>query len=247
MQGINIWHKFNLHGAKIVFLLLCFLFTFQNVQAQRLHSQENMAWDTNLPNYDDRLLHYGFTLGLNATRYRPVYAESFFGDTIQSIRSSTAGGFNLGFVSNLRLSKYFDLRLTPGVAFYTRAVQYSFTNGSTSNQSAETVFIETPLLLKYKSQRRKNHRMYMVGGFKTCFEAGLKKKEKKRNELRTNGFDVALDYGFGIDLYFKYFKFAPELRFSHGFINLLHNDPNVYSQSLLKLTSHTVTLYLHFE
>jgi hypothetical protein len=247
MQRAHIWRKFHLHRIKIVLLFFSLFLIFTVAQAQQLHSQENFEWDHNLPHYDDRLLHYGFTLGLNSTRFRPVMTTPFFTDTISSIHSKTQGGFNLGFVMNLRLSKYFDARLLPGVAFYTRAVQYQFKSGFTSNQSTESVFIETPLLLKYKSQRRKNHRMYVVGGLKPCFEAGAKKKEKKKSELRTENFDLTIEYGIGIDLYFQFFKFAPELRFSHGLSNLLINDQNLYSQSLTKLTTHTVSLYFFFE
>ncbi len=87
----------------------------------------------------------------------------------------------------------------------------------------------------------------MVGGLKSCFEAGAKKKEKKKTELRTQNFDLCVEYGFGIDLYFQFFKFAPEIRFSHGLTNLLNKDPNLYSTSLSKLTTHTITLYLFFE
>ncbi len=247
MQRAHIWSKFHLYWIKITILFLSFFLPITAAQSQQLHSQENFEWDHNLPHYDDRLLHYGFTLGLNSTRFRPVHTQSFFSDSITSIRSKPQGGFNLGFVMNLRLSKYFDARLLPGVAFYTRGVQYQFQNGFNSTQNTESVFIETPLLIKYKSQRRKNHRLYMVGGLKTCFEAGAKKKEKKKSELRTQNFDLTIEYGFGIDLYFQFFKFAPELRFSHGLSNLLVNDPNRYSESLSKLTTHTISLYFFFE
>jgi hypothetical protein len=247
MYRTHIWSKLNLYRNKIIVVFVSVLFCVNVGYAQQLHSQDNNNWDTNLPNYDNRVLHYGFTLGLNSTRFRPVHSNIFFSDSLNDIRSSAKGGFDLGFVMNLRLGRYFDFRVLPGVAFYTRAVQYEFTNGFKSNQTAEAVFIEMPLLLKYKSQRRKNHRLYVVGGLKPCLEAGAKKKEKKKSELRTNNMDLAIDYGFGIDLYFKFFKFAPELRFSHGLVNLLNKDPNLYSESLKKLTTHTVTLYLFFE
>lgn len=247
MQRTHIWSKLHLYRVKVIFIFVCFLLFSGVAFAQPLHSQENHEWDTNLPNYDDRFLHYGFTLGLNSTRFRPVASSTFYSDSLISVRSKPQGGFNLGFVVNMRLSKYFDARLLPGVAFYTRAVQYQFAKGFSSNQTAESVFIETPLLLKYKSQRRKNHRLYVVGGLKTAFEAGAKKKEKKKSELRTQNFDFTVEYGFGIDLYFQFFKFAPELRFSHGLTNLLNADPNLYSESLTKLTTHTITLYLFFE
>lgn len=249
MQRAHIWSKFHLHRIKIIVVLFSVFLGVNVAEAQQLHSQENFEWDAHLPHYDDRFLHYGFTLGLNSTRFRPILSDTYFSgsNNIVSVRSKPQGGFNLGFVVNARLSKYFDARLLPGVAFYTRAVQYKFADGSSSDQTAESVFIETPLLIKYKSQRRKNHRLYMVGGLKTCFEAGAKKKEKKKSELRTNSFDLCVEYGFGVDLYFQFFKFSPELRFSHGINSLLSNDPNLYSQSLSRLTTHTVTLYFFFE
>ncbi len=252
MQRAHLWSKFHLHGKKIsIIFLLLFLLMINTVDAQPqlpVHAPEKFEWDSNIPHYDDRFLHYGFTLGLNSTRFRAVESSTFFNDpTFSSIRSSPTGGFDLGFVMNMRLSRYFDFRVLPGVAFYTRAVQYAYQTGFVSNQTAESVFIETPLLLKYKSQRRRNHRLYMVGGLKPCIEAGAKKNQKKKSDLRTQNLDLCIEYGFGIDLYFKFFKFAPEIRFSHGLSNLLINDPNAYSQNLSKLTTHTVTLYFFFE
>ncbi|MCS6822710.1 MAG: PorT family protein [Cytophagaceae bacterium] len=212
-----------------------------------VHSQ-NYEWDSNLPNYDNRLMHYGFTIGLNTTRFRAIRSPAYFpGDSIIAIKTPSKAGFSLGFIMNLRLGDYLDLRLTPDVAFFERTVEFTFGSGRQSKQTAESVFIETPLMLKYKSMRRHNNRMYLVGGIKPAIEAGAKKKEKKKNELRTNNMDFSIDYGVGLDLYFKFFKFAPELRFSHSLVNILNKDPNPYSESLLKLTTHTVTLYLHFE
>ncbi len=250
MQTAHVWSKFHLHRKKISILFLPFiLLVIGTAEAQQLpvHAPEKFEWDSNIPHYDERLLHYGFTLGLNSTRFRTVHSDAFFSDSLTSIRSKPQGGFNLGFVMNMRINRFLDFRLLPGVAFYTRAVQYNFDQGYKSNQSAESVFIETPMLLKYKSQRRRNHRLYMVGGLKPCIEAGAKKNEKKKSELRTTNFDLNIEYGFGIDLYFQFFKFAPELRFSHGLSSLLINDPNIYSQSLSKLTTHTVSLYFFFE
>ena len=87
----------------------------------------------------------------------------------------------------------------------------------------------------------------MVGGVKPGIETGAKKKEKPNTDLRLNSFDFAVDYGVGLDIYYPLFKFSPEIRISHGLYNMLIHDPNAYSQSLLKLTTHTITLYLHFE
>ena len=74
-----------------------------------------------------------------------------------------------------------------------------------------------------------------------------KKEEKKASQLRTTGSDVAIDVGFGIDIYYPLFKFSPELRFSLGLKNLHNKDENIYSSSIQELKTYTVTLYLLFE
>jgi hypothetical protein len=203
---------------------------------------------TNLPNYDDKQFHYGFTIGLNSARYRLVHSSVFLGtDTLISAVSRRSPGFSLGFIVSYRLGEFFDLRLLPTVAFYERKVEYEFKGRGLVDQISENTFIEFPLMLKYKSQRRKNFRMYLVSGIKPSIEAGSKKKDKKPTELRTKNFDFAIDYGFGLDIYYPLFKFSPELRISHGLINMLVDDPNQYAMPINSLMTHTVTLYLHFE
>lgn len=203
---------------------------------------------TNLPKYDDKLLHYGFTIGMNMSGFKEQVSKSYFGDTLKGSRPVYSPGFSLGFIVNLRLHDHFDLRFLPTVGFYTRSIVYDFNNNYPSvTQSIQSTFIELPLMLKYKSQRRKNSRMYMIGGLKPGIEAGAKKNELLPSNLRTTSFDLCIDYGFGFDFYFALFKFSPEIRFSQGMLNLLNNDPNIYSSSLSKLTSHTISLYLNFE
>jgi hypothetical protein len=201
---------------------------------------------TNIPNYDLRKFHFGFTLAVNRTAYKAAYSNSFGSDSAKKITTPYTQGFTLGFVVNMMLHDQLDLRILPSVGFYDRAVNYKFTF-SEEQQRIESTFIELPLLLKYKSIRRKNQRLYLLGGVKLGIEAGAKKNEKRQTELRTNPLDFSIEYGVGMDLYMPYFKFAPEIRVSHGIVNLLVDDPNIYSQSLKGLFSHTITLFFHFE
>lgn len=201
---------------------------------------------TNIPNYDLRKFHFGFTLALNRTAYKAAFSDSYGADSTKKVTTPYTQGFTLGFVVNMMLHDQLDLRLLPSVGFYDRTVNYQFMF-SGEQQKIESTFIELPLLLKYKSIRRKNQRLYLLGGVKLGIEAGAKKNEKKQTELRTNPFDFSLEYGVGMDLYMPYFKFAPEIRVSHGIVNLLVDDPNIYSQSLSRLFSHSITLFFHFE
>lgn len=249
MQRIDVGHKLNIHGYKII---LTFLFVTAFTGAAYAQNEVQMygkyAGSKNLPYYDDKIFHFGFTIGLNTTRLVPKLSNQYFSnDTISSVQSQNNPGFSLGFIVNYRLADYWDLRLLPTVAFYERDVTYTTKYTGSIVQANESAFIELPLMLKYKSQRRKNSRMYMVGGVKPGIETGAKKKDKPNSDLRLNNIDFAVDYGVGLDIYYPLFKFSPEIRISHGFANMLINDPNAYAQSLLKLTTHTVTLYLHFE
>ncbi|MDB5273061.1 MAG: PorT-related protein [Chitinophagaceae bacterium] len=226
-------------GKKSLIALLVFLIVSTTARAQ------DPKW-SNSPKYDDRILHYGFSIGLGTSGYHAKLSQTFLNDTVNSVRPTFSSAFTLGFVVSLRLAEQLDLRLLPTVGFYEHQVDYKFLT-TTNTQSIESTFLEFPLLLKYKSQRRRNSRMYLVAGGKLSVEAGAKKKEKKKTELRTQGTDFAVEYGVGFDFYMPLFKFSPELRMSHGLVNMLVPDQNIYSQSISKLTTHTLTLYLHFE
>jgi hypothetical protein len=253
MYTINLWNQFHLHRQKVALLFIFLLFLSHQSLGQEKKTYGTTRGVNNLPYYDDKIFHYGFSIGINSARYRVTQSSTFLStDTILSVTPKGTGGFSLGFIVNYRIADHFDLRLLPTVAFYERRLDYVFAQRGAISQLSESTFIEFPLLLKYKSQRRKNLRMYMVAGVKPAIEAGSKKKDKKATELRTNNFDFSVDYGFGFDIYYPLFKFSPELRISHGFVshgfvNMINNDKNPYAQSVNVLLTHTVTLYLHFE
>lgn len=243
MQVTYIWHKFHLHRYKVVLtavLLICTL----AVEAQK------MKWaQRNNPNYDNKKLTYGFLIGLHSSIYQINYSDAFVTqqfDTLYSVNSSWTSGFTLGFIVNLRLSEFLDLRLTPEVAFYEQKVRYQFTNETFQDALVESTMVEFPLLLKYKSERRGNIRMYMIGGAKPGIEASGK-KDKTKSELELTSTNLSLEAGFGFDLYYPLFKFSPEIRFSRGIVDVLGNKKNDFGQPLQRVNTNTVTLYFLFQ
>lgn len=208
----------------------------------------------NLPNYDNRWLHYGFSIGMHTSGYRVQYDDSFVTDsfdTLHSIMPSSSFGFSLGLIANVRLADFLDLRLTPEVVFYENTVDYNYIQGGQSvveQQIVETTFVEFPLLLKYKSMRRGNTRMYLIGGIEPGIEATGKQKDQTDDDrLLVNGTNLSVQVGFGLDVYFPLFKFAPEIRFSRGLLNMKNDTENAYGAPIQQLTTNTVTLYLLFE
>jgi hypothetical protein len=161
MSVINIRHQFALHRNKIVLLVLLGL-------APGVGQAQLFKWARqNNPNYDQRLISYGFMIGLHTTAYQVKYADQFVTtqyDTVHSVMAGFSPGFSLGFLVNYKLSEFVDLRLMPKAGFYTHTLQYNYTDEATDFQTIETTHVEFPFLLKYKSMRRGNVRMYMVGG-----------------------------------------------------------------------------------
>ena len=247
MQSSYIWNKLYLYGPKIVLLLLMAIVMGQDGLAQK------RRWvNQNNPNYDDRKLSYGFLIGLHTTAYQIKYADQFVTqsfDSVYSIEPGWSPGFSLGFIVNYRITDLLDFRVTPKVAFYEHTLRYRYTDETpTEEHLVETTMVELPLLLKYKSERRGNIRMYMIGGLKPALEAsGKKDREKASSALGITGTNLSLEAGFGFDLYYPLFKFSPEIRFSRGIVNILENTTNRYGQPLQRVNTNTVTLYLLFQ
>jgi hypothetical protein len=201
------------------------------------------------PDYDERSLHYGFFLAGNYTKFNRKYSQAFVNasDTAFAINPAGAPGFGLGFIASYILSRHFEVRVLPSGAFYERSINYRFNQGTETEQRIESTFLELPLLVKYRSNRRGNVRMYMVGGFKPSLEIGSNRRERSQDRLRTDNVDLTVEYGFGFDLFYSFVKVSPELRFSHGIKNMLISDNSPYSRGLDRLNSHTISLSLFFE
>lgn len=247
MQTIDIWNKLHLYCPKVaVFLMLLLGLNHEGF------SQKKRWVNQNNPTYDERKLSYGFLIGLHSTAYQIKYADRFVTqdlDTVYSIEPRWSPGFSLGFIVNYRLTDLLDFRMTPKVAFYEHTLRYRYTDETpTEEKLVETTMVELPFLLKYKSERRGNVRMYMIGGVKPGLEAsGKKDVENRSSNLGVTNLNLSVEAGFGLDLYYPLFKFSPELRFSRGIVNILENTTNIYGQPLLRVNTNTITLYLLFQ
>lgn len=243
MQVTYFWDKFNLHRHKIVFILVLLCCASAGTAQQKRWVQRNN------PNYDNKKLTYGFLIGLHTSIYQVNYSDAFVSqslDTVHSVSPDWSSGFSLGFIVNYRLTDLLDLRLTPTVAFYEQKVRYQFTNETFEDALVENTMVEFPVLLKYKSERRGNIRMYMIGGVKPGIEASAK-KDKTKAELEIKGTNLSLEAGFGFDLYYPLFKFSPEIRFSRGIIDVLGNRTNDFGQPLQRVNTNTITVYFLFQ
>ncbi|GAB2763377.1 hypothetical protein GCM10027275_00470 [Rhabdobacter roseus] len=237
----------HLHWPKVVVGIGLAFLTIQESKAQGTGYVRR-----HLEFYDDKPIHYGFLFAMPVTRFNIQRSDQYLqgSDSLYLIQSPRKAAFRVGVIANAYLSEHFDLRTTPGISLYARSVDYRFTGGSTRPETRESTWIEIPVLLKYKSTRRVNTRMYLLAGMTLGIETNVKRSRANGpsgSRLDTQTTDLTLDYGVGFEQFFEFFKFSPELRFSHGMVNLLRPTDSTSGLGLNRLTSHAVTLYINFE
>lgn len=210
----------------------------------------------NLPAYDDRWFHPGLYVALSSSRYFIEQSDFYIQRRNISANSISSASFGVGVIGDVRLGDYkspFILRFAPGVTFSSRQVEfkplanYQYQADSIVTQEVVSTVIQFPLMLKYQSDRRRNTRLYMIAGINPIVTVGNRRDDGKRNILRQTDSDLAIEYGFGFDFFYPLFKFAPELRFSHGLRNVLVPQNDVFSRSLQGLTTNSVTLYINIQ
>jgi hypothetical protein len=253
--------RYTKHSLLILAILL--LTGLEQAQAQRQKSFKH----ENRPFHDQRPYNFGFSLGLNQMDFslKPIsnlhqvemspaninIISEF--DTLQSVLSRAENGFNIGIVSNLRLTNQLDLRFIPTLTFGDRNIIYKgIKNGRpiTRTQPIESTFVDFPLHLKYKSVRMLNTRVYVLGGFKYSFDLASNENKEDVNEeilARIGKNDFFYELGVGFDYYFFYFKFSTEIKASFGMRDMLKQENTMFTNSIDRLNSKLLMVSFLFE
>ncbi|MDB4148463.1 PorT family protein [Flavobacteriaceae bacterium] len=179
------------------------------------YSQKNNAKISNLQNFDQKKLHFGYYVGVNNYNYKLDYILNPEKKTLISDQT----GINVGLIGDLKLKKNLNLRFEPGlytnksdIVFYDRQ---NFIKNSDTLRSIKSTYIHLPLLIKYSAKRYNNLKPYVLAGLSTSFNLSSNQNSPEDNNndvfrLKTNTFYYEL--GFGIDFYLQYFKFSPSIR-----------------------------------
>jgi len=230
-----------------------------------------------LTTFDDKFFHFGFTLGVNTldfavrnyfpigengnfvpdTRWVPEPKPIGYTDTVRVDVAGLIPGFTVGIITNLRMTRYLDLRFLPGMSFGERKLKYNIEvidNNFTFNEpqydySIKSTFIDFPLLVKYKAERINNGRPYVVFGGAMRVDISKSASEDLVGLTRTGYY---AELGAGWDSYLQFFRFSVEAKVSLGLNNQLGDGPDntqrqYYTDALRSLKSNIFTLSFHFE
>ena len=190
------------------------------------------------PYLDNRFLHYGFFIGMNMMDMELTnngYIDPATGQQWFTEVDNFQPGFSVGVIGELRLSKTFGLRLQPSLHFGQKHVVFhEQLSGRDSTQNIKSTYISLPLLLKVAAPRYNNFRPYVCLGASPCIDLTA----RKHNALLTERFDCYLEIGLGCDIYLRYFKLIPELKFCFGLRDIIvHDRSDLIDQTLLKFTN----------
>ena len=245
---------YHLHGFKIIILFISIL-SFSLPQA--LLSQDRPQDNYNFWEFKNKPFYFGLTLGMHSSGYLHSKSKNFpESDSLRNITSADVPGLHVNIITNLKIGQYFDFRFIPGFAFSERKFQFQNTLKDTPNKvlseiRIESVFLEIPLLLRFKSDPYKDKRLFVVAGLKYSYDVSSNSRTRKeiaKNLLQIAPHDFQFEIGAGMQFFFPFFIFSPEIKFSRGISNIhIYNGQLEQSRILDKVLSRAFTISLHFE
>lgn len=235
------------HYYKYIVILILLVLSIEGI-AQKA-KPKNSSW------YDDKLLHFGFSIGFNSLDFNTTTSQQYYEvDSLYSEVSFLKPGINIQVIIDYKPFRYFDLRFLPGVSFGQRdLVFYKGQQLYDDKQKLESSFLEFPLLIKSKGSRLNNIRPYLVGGLNFRYDLAGRKEfdDSEPVYLRLHRADLYYEIGAGLDIYLPYFKLAVELKLSNGLRDVLVRDPAPgypqYVNAIESLRSQIWILAFHFE
>ncbi|MDR2907545.1 MAG: PorT family protein [Bacteroidales bacterium] len=206
---------------------------------------------------DPKLYHPGFVIGSNYMDFRIQMKEPYKPeDTLYGLHSTGRIGVTIGMVNNLRLHKYWDLRLVPTISLGARSLQYFLHENAEEityvDKNIESTTIDIPLEIKWKGMRDGSLRPYVIGGFRYSLDlaSNAKKKQQDIDEIvvKLNKNDFLFTTGVGFDFYIPYGnKIALEIKMAFGLNDLLIRENNVFTNGVERLTSKNLQIAITFE
>ncbi len=210
---------------------------------------KNRSW------YDEKLFHFGFSVGLNTMDFKITPSQTAFAaDSLFPEITSLNPGINIQIVTDFHPVSYLDIRFLPGVSFGQRNVVY-YKNSSVVNdeQRLESSFLVFPLIVKYKGTRLNNVRPYFVTGLNYRYDlAGKKEYDDDRPVyIRFKRSDLHYEVGAGMDFYLTFFKLSVEAKMSNGLRDIMIHEPAPgypqYANAIDRMKSQIWVLSFHFE
>ena len=187
-----------------------------------------------MKNFDKKAFSFGFTLGINSSDFTvfqlPDAYENF---GLVSVTNKSQPGGQLGILTSLKLgTPVLRLRLMPCLSFQERVLNFrstdsvNFVNGM-SEERINSTCLDIPLTFLFKTKRFNNFTAYALFGAQYSIDL-QSQQDASQNYIdpfiKLNRYDIQGQLGGGVEFFAPFFKFAIELKYSHGIQNSFIQD-----------------------
>ena len=208
-------------------LIFLFTLTFSFFFAQKMKQPR-------MKNFDKKAFSFGFTLGINSSDFTvfqlPDAYENF---GLVSVTNKSQPGGQLGILTSLKLgTPVLRLRLMPCLSFQERVLNFrstdsvNFVNGM-SEERINSTCLDIPLTFLFKTKRFNNFTAYALFGAQYSIDL-QSQQDASQNYIdpfiKLNRYDIQGQLGGGVEFFAPFFKFAIELKYSHGIQNSFIQD-----------------------
>ncbi len=183
---------------------------------------------------------------------------------ILSISSSIDPGMVIGLSGNLRLSKYFDLKVTPSVFFSKGEISYKMelyylhddylridTAEMIITKTIPNTFFNFPLEMKFTFIRSRLFQPYIIAGIQYSLALASNTRNKSQSpdnyKLKFNQNNLYATAGVGLSFYSRLMKFSLELKDMFGFLDILKKEGNIYTDCIQSVKSNIVQFTFQIE
>ena len=235
---------YNIYRRKIIFLFILIWASLPSVSAQ-IGARDNH----NFRDFQKKPYYFGINIGFNRSGYKLGQSGFFINnDSIKVTEGNSEMGLNMHMITNLKLGDYFDFRFLPGFSFAQRGFEYTqVESNNVVTRNIESVFFEMPFHLRFKSEPYKDKRMFVVAGLKYSYDVQTNSKSRKAL-IKISPHDFQYEVGVGMQMFYPYFIFSPEIKFSRGLGNILIYEKNRNEARVLEnVVSQIFTISFNFE
>jgi hypothetical protein len=198
----------------------------------------------NYRKFDDRLLHFGFMLGLNSASFDVVpVLDAYQKYGLKSLVVNSQPGGQVGIVSSLKCgTPYVRLRFVPSLSFQERALIYAYQNPDVNakndiikEQRVNSTNLDFPLMFQFRTARFVNFATYLLAGGQYSIDLQSQQDASQNYAdpfVKIKKFDLQGQLGGGLEFFAPYFKFGIELKYSHGFSSSFIQDQTTVSKPI---------------
>lgn len=247
----------NIYWSKVILLAISLIL----MSSLDLRSQGTQKGNYNFWEFRNKPFYFGLTVGIHSSGFIPSKSREFTNTSnITLVNGVSKPGLSLNIITNLKIGQYFDFRFIPGFSFTERQFFFEgeFPSDVNPNEtisfddpSVESVLLETPLLLRFKSDPYKDKRLFVIGGLRYSFDVASNsriRRETTTDLLLISPHDFQFEIGAGIQFFLPYFIFSPEIKFTRGLNNInIYNGELDQSRVLDSVISRAFTISFHFE